>query len=37
LVMGNPLPARNLVVLAAVAVVGFVSAYVLFSRRDISH
>jgi ABC-2 type transport system permease protein len=37
LVMGNPLPARNLVVLGAIAVAGFVSAYVLFQRRDISH
>ncbi|HEY6391214.1 MAG TPA: hypothetical protein VIX89_08055 [Bryobacteraceae bacterium] len=37
LVMGNPLPAKNLAVLAAIAVAGFVAAYVLFSRRDISH
>jgi ABC-2 type transport system permease protein len=37
LVMGNPLPSTNLVVLAAIAVSGFVAAYILFSRRDISH
>ena len=37
LVMGNPLPVKNLVVLGAIAVAGFISAYVLFSRRDISH
>ncbi len=37
LVMGSPLPARNLVVLGAIAVAGFAGAYVLFSRRDISH
>jgi ABC-2 type transport system permease protein len=37
LVMGNPLPSKNLVVLAGIAAAGFVAAYVLFSRRDISH
>jgi ABC-2 type transport system permease protein len=37
LVMGTPLPLKNLVVLGAVAVAGFIAAYVLFSRRDISH
>jgi ABC-2 type transport system permease protein len=37
LVMGNPLPLRNLVVLASIAVTGFAAAYILFSRRDISH
>ncbi len=37
LVMGNPLPVKNLVVLGAIAVAGFISAYILFSRRDISH
>ena len=37
LVMGSPLPPRNLTVLAAIAVAGFAGAYVLFSRRDISH
>ncbi len=36
LVMGNPLPAKNLVVLGAIAATGFVTAYVLFARRDIS-
>jgi hypothetical protein len=35
--MGNPLPAKNLEVLAAIAVGGFILAYVFFSRRDISH
>jgi ABC-2 type transport system permease protein len=37
LVMGNPLPVKNLVVLAGIAVTGFGLAYVLFARRDISH
>src|SRR5579864_4203990 len=37
LVMGNPLPAKNLVVLGGIAAAGFVSAYILFARRDISH
>jgi beta-exotoxin I transport system permease protein len=37
LVMGNPLPAKNIMVLAAIAVSGFALAYVVFSRRDISH
>jgi ABC-2 type transport system permease protein len=37
LVMGNPLPAKNLVVLGGLAAAGFVAAYVLFARRDISH
>ena len=37
LVMGNPLPLKNLMVLAGIAVTGFMAAYVLFSRRDISH
>jgi ABC-2 type transport system permease protein len=36
LVMGNPLPSRNLMVLAGIAVTGFAAAYLLFSRRDIS-
>jgi len=35
--MGNPLPAKNLIVLGAVAVSGFIAAYVLYARRDISH
>jgi ABC-2 type transport system permease protein len=37
LIMGNPLPLKNLVVLGAITVVGFAAAYVLFARRDISH
>jgi len=37
LVMGNPLPSKNLVVLGGIAAEGFVTAYVLFARRDISH
>jgi ABC-2 type transport system permease protein len=37
LVMGSALPARNILVLAGIAGFGFSMAYVLFSRRDISH
>jgi ABC-2 type transport system permease protein len=37
LVMGNPLPSKNLAVLGGIAVAGFVTAYIVFSRRDISH
>jgi beta-exotoxin I transport system permease protein len=37
LVMGNPAPVKNLLVLSGIALVGFGAAYVLFSRRDISH
>ncbi|MCU1337668.1 MAG: type transporter [Bryobacterales bacterium] len=37
LIIGNPLPIKNLVVLGAIAVAGFAAAYVLFARRDISH
>lgn len=37
LLMGNALSAKNLVVLACIAICGFALAYVLFSRRDISH
>jgi ABC-2 type transport system permease protein len=37
LVMGNPLPTKSLVVLASIAATGFAAAYILFSRRDISH
>jgi ABC-2 type transport system permease protein len=37
LVMGTPLPMKNLVALAGIAVAGFAAAYVLFARRDISH
>ena len=36
LVMGSPLPVENLVVLWAVAMTGFVVAYLVFSQRDIS-
>lgn len=37
LVMGSDLPAKNILVLASIAVSCFGLAYVLFSRRDISH
>ena len=37
LVLGNPLPAKNLLVLGGIAAAGFAAAYVLFARRDISH
>ena len=37
LLMGNPLPVNNLLVLTGLALAGFALAYVLFSRRDISH
>jgi ABC-2 type transport system permease protein len=37
LIMGNPLPPKNVVVLLAIAITGFGAAYALFSRRDISH
>ena len=37
LVTGAPLPARNLYVLGGIAIVAFAIAYVLYSRRDISH
>lgn len=37
LVMGSPLPSKNLAALAGIAAVGFTAAYVLYSRRDISH
>ncbi len=37
LVMGTALPGKNLAVLGAIALSGFVAAYILFSRRDISH
>jgi len=36
IVMGRPLPAENIVVLWAIAMTGFTSAYFLFSQRDIS-
>jgi len=37
LVMGNPLPAENILVLWAIAMTGFTMAYFLFTQRDISH
>ena len=37
LVMGNPLPPENIVVLWAIAMTGFILAYALFAQRDISH
>jgi len=37
LVMGSPLPAKNLYVLGGIAVSAFALAYLLYSRRDISH
>lgn len=37
LVMGSPVPAKNLYVLGGTAVVALATAYVLYSRRDISH
>jgi hypothetical protein len=36
LVMGDPLPAENILVLWAIAMSGFVLAYFFFSQRDIS-
>jgi ABC-2 type transport system permease protein len=36
LVMGTPLPGKNLLVLVSIAVAGFAAAYILFARRDIS-
>jgi len=37
LVMGTPLPGKNVLILSAIALAGFAAAYVMFSRRDISH
>ena len=37
LVMGNPLPAKHLLVLGCIAAAGFGTAYAVFARRDISH
>lgn len=37
IMMGTPVPSRNLAVLAGIATAGFVIAYVVFSRRDIAH
>jgi ABC-2 type transport system permease protein len=36
LITGNTLPYKNLVVLGAIALAGFATAYLLFARRDIS-
>jgi ABC-2 type transport system permease protein len=36
LVMGDPLPVENLLVLGAIALTGFTLAYFIISRRDIS-
>jgi ABC-type transport system involved in multi-copper enzyme maturation permease subunit len=36
LVMGNPLPVENLLVLGAIALTGFTLAYSIISQRDIS-
>lgn len=36
LIMGNPLPQKNLLVLGGIAAAGFIAAYVLFARRDIA-
>ena len=37
LVMGDALSTKNLLVLSGIALCGYAMAYVLFSRRDISH
>ena len=37
LVMGSPLSAKNLYVLGGIAAAAFALAYLLYSRRDISH
>jgi ABC-2 type transport system permease protein len=37
LVMGNPLPVENILVLWAIAMTGFTLAYLFFTQRDISH
>jgi ABC-2 type transport system permease protein len=37
LVMGAPLPPGNLAVLGGIAAAGFLAAYVLYARRDITH
>jgi ABC-2 type transport system permease protein len=36
LIMGNPLPMKNIAVLGGIALTGFAAAYVLFARRDIA-
>ena len=35
LVMGNPLPSKNIIVLGGIWVLGSIAAYIVFSRRDI--
>jgi len=35
--MGGRLPLKNVAVLLGITLAGFLAAYVLFSRRDISH
>ena len=37
IVMGKPVPVKNLLVLACVAIAGFAGAYALYRRRDIAH
>jgi ABC-2 type transport system permease protein len=37
MVVGGQLPLKNVLVLVGIAAVGFVVAYVLFGRRDITH
>jgi ABC-2 type transport system permease protein len=37
IVMGNDLPIANMLLLWAIAMTGFILAYSLFSKRDISH
>ena len=37
MLMGGPLPVKNLLVLAGIAAVGFAVAYAVFEHRDISH
>ncbi len=37
LVLGSALPVKNLYVLGGIAMAGFTIAYLLYSRRDISH
>jgi hypothetical protein len=36
MVMGDPLPVENLLVLGAIAITGFTLAYSIISHRDIS-
>jgi ABC-2 type transport system permease protein len=37
LIMGKPLPLAHVLILSSIAIIGFIAAYVLFSRRDITH